>query len=177
MRSKDEVRVIIAIGANIAPKRNIELALSLLQGHCHLDSLSTFYQTKAIDRPEQPDYLNGMARIFTSLPARTLKFDILRTIETSLGRVRTEDKYVARPIDLDIIAYGAEVSTEPDLCIPDDDLRTRSFLAAGMLELEPTFQFPDSGEFLASLWDAKSFLSLVPAHDFTHYLRERLLHE
>ena len=107
--------------------------------------------------------------------ARTLKFGILRDIETELGRTRGADRYAARPIDLDLAVYGDAAIDEPDLRIPDPDIRERPFVAVPLLELAPNLVMPDSGESLASLSVARLGDGLEAAEDFTRQLNERLL--
>jgi len=130
------VQAFIAVGSNIEPEHHIRLALEQLARHVTITGLSTFYRTPPLHRPEQPTFINGVVRIETAIPARALKFEVLRTVESRLGRVRTVDKYAPRTIDLDIVLYGSQVIAEPDLRIPDPDLRARPFLAVPLLELE-----------------------------------------
>ena len=127
----------IAVGGNLSPQDSIPAALHLLGKKCRLRQISTFYRTKAINRPEQPDYLNGVVHVEYSGDPRSLKFEVLRLIEDALGRVRTKDSYAARTIDLDILLFGSLVINEPGLVIPDPDICCRPFLAADLAELLP----------------------------------------
>ena len=56
-----------------------------------------------------------MIEIETSLAPRPLKFEVLRRIESDLGRRRSQDKYAPRTIDLDILAYDQLAVTEDDI--------------------------------------------------------------
>lgn len=165
----------IAVGANIEPERHIPLAMDRLAEKAEVLATSTFYRTASIGRPEQPAYLNGVWHIQTTVSARTLKFGILRDIETELGRTRGPDKYSVRPIDLDLVVYGEVVLDEPDLRIPDPDIRTRPFVAVPLLELAPDVVLPDSGEPLASLPIAQLSDGMEAAEELTRTLNERLL--
>lgn len=143
--------VYIGIGSNIEPERNIPRALDLLARKTDLVAVSPFYRSAALNRPEQPPFLNGACCVATTLSPRALKTDVLRAIEATLGRVRCEDKYAARSIDLDILLYGKEVCDEENLKIPDPDIRTRPFVAVPLLALSPDAVLPDTGERLADL--------------------------
>ena len=165
----------IAVGANIEPERHILLALDRLAEEAQVLATSTFYRTSPIGRPEQPEYLNGVWHIQTTVPARTLKFGILRDIETELGRTRGADRYAARPIDLDLVVYGDATIDEPDLRIPDPDIRERPFVAAPLLELAPHLVMPDTGEPLACLPAARPSAGMEAAEDLTRQLKKRLL--
>lgn len=169
------VRVLVAVGSNIEPERNVPAALDMLSHQARLTGVSTFYRTASLGRPEQPSFLNGVVRIETRLSARALKFDVLRAIERRLGRVRTQDAFAPRPIDLDTALYGHEVIDEPDLRVPDPDIRERPFLAIPLLELEPDLVLSDTGEKLASLVRPEWASTMRPDAALTEFLRSNLL--
>ena len=54
-------------------------------------------------------------------------------------------------IDLDVVLYGSLVIDEPDLHIPDSDVRTRPFIAVPLLELAPDLVLPDTQERLSAI--------------------------
>lgn len=164
------VEVFLAVGSNIDPERNILEALQRIQRHARVTGVSTLYRTEPLDRPDQPPFLNGVWRVATPTPARTFKFDGLRRIEQELGRVRTADKHAPRTIDLDIILYGHAVIDEPDLRIPDPELRRYPFIFVPLLELAPDLVLPDTGERLATIVPPKMG-ALEPAEEFTERLR------
>ena len=174
-RPPECVTAYIAVGSNIDPETNIPRALELLAQHARITGVSTFYVTAALGRPEQPDYRNGVARVETDVSARALKYDVLRGIEHALGRVRTHDKYAAREIDLDVLLYGALVTREADLKIPDPELGARIFLAAPLFELAPALILPDTGVALAEFAILNQPYELNPADALTAALKERLL--
>lgn len=164
----------MAAGANIEPEENILRALDLLRRQVTVGAVSTFYRTEAIGRPDQPPYLNGVVQIDAPCSARALKFEVLRPIEAALGRVRSEDAYAARPIDLDVLSFGREVLRAPDIELPDPDLRRRAFLLYGMRELCPEFCLPGTGESVDALLAALDASAPTPDLAFTQRLRESL---
>lgn len=141
----------IALGSNIEPDENMPRAIEALAEHVQVTGVSMLYRTPAMDRPDDPSFINGVCRIETNIEPRALKFEVLRGIETALGRVRMEDAYAPRTIDLDILLYGNHVINEAGLNVPDPDLRTRPFLAVPLLELWPEAMLPDTGEALADI--------------------------
>lgn len=172
--SDQPVDAFIAVGSNIRPQQNVTDALELLQQQVRVLASSTFYWTSPLGRTDQPRFLNGVWRIRTSLLPRSLKFDVLRGIESKLGRARTKDKYAPRPIDLDIVLYGRLVLNEPDLLIPDPDVRRRPFIAVPLLELAPDLTMPDTGEPIAALADRQTAMHLEPAQAVTKRLRQAI---
>ena len=166
--------VYVSIGSNIEPERHIPMALTRLAKRVRLDGISTFYRSAPLGRPEQPSFLNGVCRLFTDLSPRELKFNCLRPLEDELGRLRTQDAYAARPIDLDIVLFGNLMVQESDLEIPDPDIRKRAFLAVPLWELAPEAILPDTGEALKTVVRSLGDVNLTPVADFTRELRARL---
>jgi len=137
-------QVYISLGSNIDPQENIRRGVEALCRYLRVTGISTVYRTAAIGRAEQADFYNAVAAGETEIPARELKFSVLRKIEAELGRVRGQDKSAARTVDLDLAIYGDLVIDEPDLKIPDPDIYSRGFLAAGLAELAPQLVLPES---------------------------------
>jgi 2-amino-4-hydroxy-6-hydroxymethyldihydropteridine diphosphokinase len=168
--------VFISVGSNIRPAENVHLALQILNGVVPLESLSTFYATLPLGRPDQPLFYNGVVKGQTELPPRVLKFQVLRGIETQLGRRRTQDQYAPRPIDLDVLLYGDRVEESAGLVLPDPEIAERPFLALPLYELAPDLVLPGSGRSLREI--ATAFLphSMQPLLEYTEWLRKEILH-
>lgn len=166
-------RCYISVGGNIRPEEAIPQALDMLHGVCPIHAVSTFYRTAALDRPEQPPYLNGVALILYDGHPGLLKRDILRPIEAALGRVRTVDPYAARPVDLDVILCGTLVVDESGLRLPDPDIRARVFLVAGLMELEPELILPGTALPIKDLFTQEQRDALMPDMPFTTAIKER----
>lgn len=166
--------VYIAVGSNIDPEEKIPVAARLLALSVDLVAVSTFYWSAPLDRPEQPRFINGVLQIRTALEPRPLKFELLRSIEARLGRVRGPDRYAPRTIDLDIALYYDRVIDEEGLRVPDPDIGTRPFLAVPLLELAPDLVLPDTGERLASVGAAVDRARLVEAEGMRQLLEERI---
>jgi 2-amino-4-hydroxy-6-hydroxymethyldihydropteridine diphosphokinase len=164
----------VAVGSNIRPETNIPAALDKLLRAVRVTAISSFYRTPALDRPGDPDFLNGVWQIETDVAARALKFDVLRRIEKELGRKRSTDKYAPRTIDLDLIVYGDAAIAEPRLRVPDPDIRSRAFVALPLLELSPELVLADTEERLAELPVALSRPQLRADREITDLLRERI---
>jgi len=136
------MKVFISVGSNIDPEANVPEALKRLSREITILRISAFHRTEPLNRPEQDPFLNGVVEAETSLDPRDLKFSVLRKIEAELGRERSEDRYAARTIDLDILLCGDLVIDEPDLKIPDPEIAERPFLAIPLHELDPDLVLP-----------------------------------
>ncbi len=105
----------LLLGSNIEPEENIPLAIRLLREELAILKLSSVWESASVECC-YPDFLNMAALIATRLGARGLKWQVLRPLEARMGRVRTDDKNAARPIDLDIVLFDGEV-LDPDLWV------------------------------------------------------------
>ena len=137
----------VSVGSSIEPQKNLATALELLQDRARVSAVSTVYRTPALGRPHDPDFLNCVFEIQTSLSPRALKFEVLRPVEDSLGRAHTGDKWGPRTADLDLILYGNMVIEEEDLRLPHPDL-ARWFVRLPLLELAPELEVPGTGRLL-----------------------------
>lgn len=160
----------IGVGSNIEPETNIINALRDLAAFVNPVASSTFYETTAIGREDQKNYLNGVWEIITDVSPKELKFNILRSIEKKLGRIRTKDKYDSRTIDLDLIIYKDLVINDPDLTVPDPDIYKRPFLSIPLYELSPDLLLPDTNCPIKEIADRHQSFRMLPRKEFTNDL-------
>ena len=128
------VTAFVAVGSNIDPQSNIPAALELLKQHVHITGSSTFYRTEPVGSADQPSFVNGVWRVETCLGPRQIRLQVLSRVERRLGRVRTEDKFAPRTIDLDLTLYECLQCDEPDLVLPHPDV-SRPFVHVPLMEL------------------------------------------
>lgn len=98
----------LLLGSNIEPEINIPRAVSLLQAKLTIVRVSSVYETPSADCC-YPNYLNMAVLVSTELDRQNLRDRILRPLEASMGRVRSDDKNASRTIDLDIILFDGQV--------------------------------------------------------------------
>lgn len=165
------MRAFISLGSNIRPEENLPLAVKRLGALGPIIAISNVYQNPAIGPTQQADFLNAAVLIETDLEINQLR-DQLRLIESDLGRVRTEDKFAPRTIDLDLCLLEDTVHDEQGFKLPDPDLLTRAFLALTLAELDPDFKHPLTGERLLIIADRLANSSeLVTRPDVSGRLR------
>jgi 2-amino-4-hydroxy-6-hydroxymethyldihydropteridine diphosphokinase len=168
--------VFLGIGSNVEPEKNIPLALKALAGFARLTGVSTFYLTEPVGPADSPAFYNGAARVETEMPPREFKFDVLKKIEDDLGRMRNQDRFTPRTIDLDIVLYDNLVMREPGLVLPDPDVVTRAFLVTPLLELAPALVLP-GGLRLAEIAKSLPTNTMTPLGEFSKALRLELENE
>jgi len=145
--SARRVRAFLGLGSNLGDRlAHLEEAVRRLARTEGVDVARTsrVYETTPVG-PDQPDFLNAVAEVFTSLPARDLLGTCL-AIEDSMGRVRTE-RWGPRVIDLDLLTYGTDEIDEPDLIVPHPRMHQRAFVLVPLLELEPHPLLPGGRRF------------------------------
>lgn len=144
------VRVYIALGSNLAqPLQQVETALEALD-HIPQSSLiacSPFYRTKPLGPQNQPDYLNAVVALDTQLPPEQL-LDHTQAIERKQGRVRKDERWGPRTLDLDIMLYGDKLIDTDRLTVPHYGLKQREFMLYPLADIAAGLVFPD-GETLA----------------------------
>ena len=130
------MKAVVALGANIGnPKEQMDLAIAMLKEATDVTAVSSYYSTKPVGGPEQPDYLNAVCTLESDLSALDL-LSLLHGIEKSLGRERIE-KWGPRTIDLDLIQYGSLLSKADELELPHPRACDRRFVLEPWYEIEP----------------------------------------
>jgi 2-amino-4-hydroxy-6-hydroxymethyldihydropteridine diphosphokinase len=130
------MKAVVALGANIGnPKEQMDVAISLLREATDVIAVSSYYTTKPVGGPEQPDYINSVCILESELPALDL-LALLHGIEKSLGRERIE-KWGPRTIDLDLIQFGGLLSKADELELPHPRAYERRFVLEPWHEIEP----------------------------------------
>lgn len=115
----NNVSVIIGVGSNVEPEKNVLLAEEEVTKAFNFVGKSEFIKTAPLGFKEQDEFLNGAFKITTNLSIEDINLNLKR-IEKKLGRVRTENKNGPRTIDLDIVVYNGKII--------DDDYYKRDFL-------------------------------------------------
>jgi 2-amino-4-hydroxy-6-hydroxymethyldihydropteridine diphosphokinase len=144
----------LGIGSNLEqPREQIARALQTLAAHPDITPLkqSPWYTSKAIgpgNRQDntQPDYVNGVIEIETSLAPQNLLL-ALQQIESAQGRTR-KVRWGARTLDLDILLYGDQKIHCHNLTIPHPRIRERNFVLVPLADLNPylplSMLYPDN---------------------------------
>ena len=140
--------IFIAVGANLPsarfgpPKATCEAALMAINSNkVKVLRRSRWYRSAPVPVSRQPDFINGVAELETTLSPEAL-LEQLHRIEDNLGRVRRETNE-ARAIDLDIIAYN-DLVTEADQrpTLPHPRMHERAFVVIPLLEIAPNWRHP-----------------------------------
>lgn len=192
-------RAFIGVGSSLQPEENVTKALASLEDApgVTLAGISTFYRTAPLSDPTRtapapghgpgdpdPDFLNGVLEIRTVLgPIQLL--DLLRGIESALGRERPANRYAPRTMDLDLLLYGKGEEGESALLweeigaqgvMAHRDIEGRAFVALPLMELAPDLILPPHRIPLRALAATFDSPGGHPETGYTETLRSRFLH-
>ncbi|MGP9501982.1 2-amino-4-hydroxy-6-hydroxymethyldihydropteridine diphosphokinase [Specibacter sp. AOP5-B1-6] len=132
-------RAILALGSNLGEREGtLQSAVADLvdRPEVRLQNVSPVVTTKAVGGPEgQPDFLNMVIAIDTTLSSTEL---LLHCQAVELAHHRTREvRWGARTLDVDIITYGAESSSDPALTLPHPRAAGRAFVLFPWSLMEP----------------------------------------
>lgn len=135
--------IVILLGSNIAPEEGIVRGFRHLRERFPVVRASSVYETEPVaTRSRSPKFLNAAVEIAADLEPEAIKYEVLRDIESSMGRVRVPgDKSAPRIIDLDLVIYGDRVMESP-LTLPDPTLLTNAYAAVPVAEIVPGYVHP-----------------------------------
>jgi 2-amino-4-hydroxy-6-hydroxymethyldihydropteridine diphosphokinase len=140
----------VGLGSNLAhPRRQLARALARLARIplTRIVAVSRNFESAPIGAAEpQPDYVNAVALLSTSLSPRALLARLL-AIERRHGRRRTAGMRpnAARPLDLDLLLYGRVRMRLPALVLPHPRMHERAFVLRPLIDVAPTATIPGHG--------------------------------
>jgi 2-amino-4-hydroxy-6-hydroxymethyldihydropteridine diphosphokinase len=136
----------IGLGSNLAePIKQVQAAIAEINKieHSKVINVSSLYLSKPMGPQDQDDYINAVLALETSLTPIEL-LDALQNIENKAGRVRKENRWGARILDLDIILFGNEIINNERLTVPHYGMKVREFVLLPLAEIAADLVIPAS---------------------------------
>ena len=156
MITVDTVIGYVGLGGNMdEPAAMIIRALGMLDEYEGLSvgMVSQIIQTAPVGGPPgQDDYLNAAAEIRSQLAAEHV-LELLQRTEKRLGRVRSEERWGPRTIDLDLLLFGNRVIDTSELTVPHPLMHERHFVLAPLAQIAPAVVHPVLGKTIVQLLD------------------------
>jgi 2-amino-4-hydroxy-6-hydroxymethyldihydropteridine diphosphokinase len=134
--------IFIGLGANLGmPKKTFDATLVHLEATaCRIRKKSSLYRSQPYGFKDQPDFLNSVVEIETSLsPLDLLKK--LQNIEEILGKTTIRENG-PRLIDLDLLLYRDTILDKESLKLPHPGIAERDFVLLPLAEIAPDFLHP-----------------------------------
>lgn len=135
-------QIYLSLGANLGNREaNLQKAIALIgQRVGEVVNVSSFIETAAWGKTDQPDFLNLALQVATN-HSPLVVLSIIQEIEHQLGRERKE-KWGARLIDIDIIFWENQLISETQLTVPHLLMHERTFVLIPMAEIAPEMEHP-----------------------------------
>lgn len=162
----------IGLGSNLDdPATHVLRAFSELSElrHTSLVARSSLYSSKAVGYDFQPNYVNAVAKVETTLSPTEMLQQLLE-IEAKHGRVRTFQN-APRTLDLDLLIFGELIISDEALKLPHPRMHQRAFVLHPLLEIEPNCQIPGKGP--ANEWLAGCLEQLICLFASKHISKPR----
>lgn len=115
-----------------------------------IDSESSFYKTQPWGFESELAFINQAILVRTKSKAEAVLSEI-KLIEAKLGRIKTNERYSDRIIDIDILLLDDEVIDGKDLTIPHPQMHLRRFVLVPLSEIAGSIVHPVFGKTINTL--------------------------
>ncbi len=142
----------VGLGSNLDdPHHQLQRAFRALANlpDTNVVAQSSLYRSAPLGFVDQPDFVNAVAKIDTTLSPHAL-LSALLDIEHGHGRERTF-RNAPRTLDMDILLYDDLQIDEHGLTIPHPQMHLRAFVLQPLLEIAPDVVIPALGQAKRSL--------------------------
>jgi 2-amino-4-hydroxy-6-hydroxymethyldihydropteridine diphosphokinase len=146
-RVNNLIEVGLSLGSNlgdrVATLSHAKRCIAALDG-VKVVSASSLYETEPVGvKPEfqHMKFINAVLILKTTQPVEKLH-EHLSDIEHELGRVRTEDRFGPRSLDIDVLYAGELVSDQPQLTLPHPRWAQRRFVLQPLAEVRGDLVLP-----------------------------------
>jgi 2-amino-4-hydroxy-6-hydroxymethyldihydropteridine diphosphokinase len=138
--------IAIGIGTNQGDRiLSVSIVLKKMLHHgLKIIKVSSLYESEAFGYQSDNLFINAVVKVETQLnPFEVL--EILMGIEEEMGRIRLQEGYSDRPMDLDILAVGKEIIDTESLQVPHPRIINRAFVLVPFYEVWSDWQHPKLG--------------------------------
>jgi 2-amino-4-hydroxy-6-hydroxymethyldihydropteridine diphosphokinase len=165
-------RAVLSLGSNLGNRlETLQGAIDALEDTpgVRIKAVSPVYETApwGVEPGSQPSYFNAVVVLKTTLPPSSL-LERAHAVEEAFHRVRDE-RWGARTLDVDIVAYADVVDDDPHLTLPHPHAHERAFVLAPWHDVEPEAQLPGRGA-VAQLLDTVTREGVAPRKDLELHL-------
>ncbi|MCG7943314.1 MAG: 2-amino-4-hydroxy-6-hydroxymethyldihydropteridine diphosphokinase [Candidatus Thiodiazotropha taylori] len=150
MTDSARVRAWLSLGSNQSPRRYLPSAIADLRQHFGKLTISTVYESEAVGFAGE-NFLNLVVGIHTSLSPEAVNHR-LKEIEQRHGRVRSEERFAARTLDIDLLTYGDQIIERDGIRLPRDEILRYAFVLLPLSEVAADEVHPEEGKSYQQLW-------------------------
>jgi 2-amino-4-hydroxy-6-hydroxymethyldihydropteridine diphosphokinase len=157
----------LSVGSNTGERETAVLGVPrLLEEHGvgRRALMSSLYETAPVGDGQMPFFINAVVEFEPLL----LPLDLLKRLkEMEKAKGRTGSRGDPRPLDIDIVAWGATTVRSETLTIPHPRYRERAFVLIPLGEISPFFVCPETGRSIEEL------LSSLPEDQYVSRVSSR----
>ena len=129
----------VALGSNLnEPHAQVERAIAKLKRYPQVSAFraSTAVESAPVGYLDQPSFINAVVGFLTVWSLRDTH-NVLKKIESELGKIPPKERFGPRTIDLDLLMYGRVKSEDPELLLPHPRLHERIFVLYPLASIAP----------------------------------------
>ncbi len=137
------IQLYLLLGGNMGDKARVFMEVKAHLQECigEIQAQSAIYETEPWGFESNDLFWNQALMLSTSLsPDEVL--EQTQAIEFKLGRIRKENQYSSRVIDIDILFYGDAVVKSEKLTVPHPRIQDRKFALVPLAEIAPQLNHP-----------------------------------
>lgn len=142
--------IFISLGSNIDAEVNLSAAIATLTRKLNRARVSHIYRSPAVGMTGD-DFLNAVVGGETALTHQAT-ITWLRDIEHSQGRIRTENKYTDRTLDLDLLLYGNLSNKE----LPHQEITEQAYVLQPLSDIAADLIHPTKKQSIRELRESLS---------------------
>jgi len=144
-------KIFVSMGSNIDREHNIHSGIKALQNSFGELVLSSVYESDAEGFEGDPFF-----NLVVGFDANDYKavYKTLHEIEDQHGRIRGQEKFSSRTLDLDLLFFGSEDLRVHGLDVPRREVTQYAFILWPLAEIAPNFVHPTENLSIEALWQA-----------------------
>jgi len=142
--------VYVSIGSNIDRENMVRSCLAMLKERFGEVRHSSVYESIAVGFTGN-NFFNLVVKFDAEDPWHVI--EVLRDIEQRHGRQRSEKKFTARTLDLDLLLFGQLDLHDQGIDVPRDEITRYAFVLGPLSELAPQEHHPTTQATFADLWE------------------------
>lgn len=144
--------VYLSLGSNVQREVHIRAALDALAGRFGPLHISSVYESEAVGFAGEAFY-NLVVGFETELDLQSL-VAFLKHLEDANGRDRTQPRFSARTLDVDVLLYGDQVGEFAGIRLPRQEITENAFVLRPLAEIAAARLHPELKQTLGDLWQA-----------------------
>jgi len=143
-------QVYVGIGSNINRTFHINLAITELEKHFGNLIISPVYESPAVGFSGN-NFYNLVALFESDLSLNEVE-NTVKTIEDKSGRDRTQPRFSARTLDIDLLLFDNQILHHKGINIPRDEIIKYAFVLKPLYDIAPKLIHPETGKDITTHW-------------------------